>query len=114
MERTQDSLAILDDGECLRAALAGEIDHHAARPIREALDAALFRVRPHEMVLDFTRVHFMDSSGIALIMGRAEIARKMGCRVTVRGLSYAQERLVRLSGIERLEGVTVERWEVKK
>ena len=87
--------------------LSGEIDHHAARTVREAVDGELYRACPSELVLDFTRVGFMDSSGIALIIGRAECARELGIPLRVVGLSRIQERLIRLSGVDRIEGVTL-------
>ena len=114
MEELKDMVEISSDEDRLIARLSGEIDHHAARPIREEIDSALYRMHPNELCLDFTLVRFMDSSGIALIIGRAELARDMGCRVAVRGLSRTQEKLVKLSGVERLPGVTVEKMEVKK
>ena len=114
MEELKESVVLSSEGDRLTAFLSGEIDHHAARPIREEIDAGLYRLHPKELCLDFERVRFMDSSGIALIIGRAEAARGMGCRVIVAGLSKTQEKLVRLSGVWRLPGITVENQEVKK
>ena len=48
--------------------LGCEIDHHSAKRIRERVDRELDLARPHELVLDFSGVGFMDSSGIGLIM----------------------------------------------
>jgi stage II sporulation protein AA (anti-sigma F factor antagonist) len=114
MEKTKDTLLFSSDGITLTASLMGEIDHHAAKPIRESIDSELYIQRPEVLRLDFSGVRFMDSSAIALIIGRAELARSIGCRVRVTGLSATKERLVRLSGIARLEGVSVENMEVKK
>ena len=114
MEGIRDDFSISSDGERLTARLGGEIDHHAAAPIREAIDSELYLRRPEELVLDFARVRFMDSSAIALIIGRGELARSIGCHVRVVGLSRSQEKIVRLSGIERIEGITVEKMEVNK
>ena len=50
--------------------LTGELDHHAAREIREQIDSALGRCTATLLRLDFSGVGFMDSSGIGLIMGR--------------------------------------------
>ena len=114
MEKIKGTHSLSSDGERLTVHLAGEIDHHAAAPIREAVDSELYLKRPEELCLDFSEVRFMDSSAIALIIGRAELARSLGCHVTVRGLSRMQERLVRISGVARIEGVTVLSGEVKK
>jgi len=113
MEDTKEAFSISSEGERVTAVLTGDVDHHAAAPIREAIDSELYLKRPEELCLDFSGVKFMDSSAIALIIGRAELARSIGCHVRVRGLSRTQERLIRLSGITRMEGITVERVEVK-
>ena len=91
----------------LYVTLCGEIDHHSAKRIRERVDRELDLARPHELVLDFSGVGFMDSSGIGLIMGRAVKAEAIGATVVVQGLSAAQKRIVRMSGIERLECVNI-------
>ena len=58
-------------GESLYAFLAGEIDHDAAQSLRIQLDDALVSRTPQTLVLDFSGVGFMDSSGIGLILGAA-------------------------------------------
>ena len=54
----------------LTARLFGEIDHHTAREMREAVDDAAQKLKPYRLRLDFSDVPFMDSSGIGLILGR--------------------------------------------
>ena len=44
----------------LTARLSGEIDHHAAREMREAIDDTAQKVKPTCLRLDFTQVPFMD------------------------------------------------------
>ena len=83
----------------LTAALRGEIDHHTARIFREEIDRALLRETPE--------VGFMDSSGIGLIVGRLEAARSVGATLTLCGLSRRLGRLLELSGVDRLSGITV-------
>ena len=91
----------------LFARLSCEIDHHTARRIREKIDERLFAEKPERLTLDFSRVGFMDSSGIGLILGRVEVARAVGTTVCVSGLSPQLLRLLRLSGIERVKNLTV-------
>ena len=60
----QDSVKIeLVRGEVV-ARLFGEIDHHAAKDIREKIDEAIEFNMPSLVILDFGGVTFMDSSGI--------------------------------------------------
>ena len=70
-------------GETLYAYLAGEIDHDAAQSLRIQLDDALVSRTPQTLVLDFSGVGFMDSSGIGLILGRQRSARALGTALQV-------------------------------
>ena len=97
-----------DAGKILIAALSGEIDHHLAKSQREEIDRMLFFKKPEVLVLDFSAVRFMDSSGIGLIIGRAEVASGIGAKVEISGLSPTQRKLIKLSGIERIKNVRVE------
>ena len=90
----------------LVAHIEGELDHHAARRVREEIDRELLRLPPHTLILELSDVGFMDSSGIALIIGRAECAASVGAVVVVSGLAPALLRLVRLSGIEKIKNLT--------
>ena len=92
----------------LTAYICCEIDHHTAKVIREATDARLSEERPAELVLDFSGVPFMDSSGIGLILGRLDKAGELGGTVILSGLSEPLMRLIRLSGILRMRNLSVE------
>lgn len=82
--------------------LEGEIDHHTAKALREAADEALMRRRPRTLVLDFSGVTFMDSSGVGLVMGRYKKAEALGCRITVQGMRAREARILALSGLPQL------------
>ena len=94
-------------GPSLIARISCEIDHHTAARLRRRIDGELFSERPNTLCLDFTDVRFMDSSGIALILGRVESAGAVGAKVHLEGLSPTLFKLVRLSGIERIKNLTV-------
>ncbi len=95
-------------GRELVASLSGELDHHAAKGEREEIDKMLFQKKPSRLILDFSEVKFMDSSGIGLIIGRVEVASEIGAGVSLIGLSPTQKKLVRLSGIEKIKSLTIE------
>lgn len=98
----QNAVKFSEDGRILTASLSGEIDHHTAKLQREGIDEMLFKARPELLVLDFSKVKFMDSSGIGLIIGRAEVCEGIGCKINITGLSETLKKLVRLSGIEKI------------
>ena len=96
---------VLDD--ILIARIKGDVDHHTAKAIREKIDAMLFESRAHLLIIDFGRVEFMDSSGLGLILGRVDRAGALGATVEVRGLSPRLHKLLRLSGLERVAGLSL-------
>ena len=49
-------LKIYNDGRRITAALFGDIDHHAARELRAALDEVIAFSRPEALILYFENV----------------------------------------------------------
>ena len=86
----------------LTAYLVGELDHHAAAPIREQIDGEIEKYRPKKVIIDFADLTFMDSSGIGLVMGRYKTASQVGAALTVRNVSNQTYKVMRLSGIDRI------------
>ena len=95
-----------DDG-AVWVKLKCEIDHHASRQLREKIDREIFTHRPSLVYLDFSEVRFMDSSGIGLIIGRSQVCDAQGSSVRLIGLSSSLQKLVRLSGIEKIKNVYI-------
>lgn len=91
----------------LIAHIGCDIDHHTAKPMREKIDKKLLEIRPKALMLDFSGVGFMDSSGLGLILGRVEKASEAGASVYLVGLSPTLMKLVRLSGIERVRNLSL-------
>lgn len=89
-------------GEVVTAYLSGEIDHHTAAKMRKEIDAAVEGNVLTLLVLDFSGVTFMDSSGIGLVMGRYASAKKKSAVLHVSGVSETLYKVMRLAGIERL------------
>lgn len=82
--------------------LKGELDHHNTRPVREQTDIAVTKYRPALLVLDFSGVTFMDSSGIGLVMGRYKRMHDMGADLLIANPTPPIERLIRLASVERI------------
>lgn len=96
-------------GKELTVLLSGEIDHHTAGKMREAIDGEIERHRPSKTKLDFSGVSFMDSSGIGLIMGRYRLMRLIGGELKVINIPGSLQRMVKLSGISSLGVLSEER-----
>lgn len=86
----------------LTAYLSGELDHHCVREIREVVDYAVQEHMPPVVVLDFSGVTFMDSSGIGLIMGRSRMLNAYGGVLEIHNPSSLIRKVLRLSGADRL------------
>ena len=109
MSEKNENLSLSYLADTLTAALLCEVDHHKAKSLRESIDRAAFTYRPRILVLDFSAVRFMDSSAIALILGRSALGEDLGFRVVLAGLCPTAERLLRLSGLEGRKNITVQR-----
>ena len=86
------------DGDVLRAKIVGEVDHHSAKEIDDAILAA----RPRKVVLDLGAVDFMDSSGLGIIMGRRVFAEKLGAAFALANPSRRVARIIELAGLARI------------
>ena len=86
----------------LTAAISGDLDHHTAASVREAVDRMTESSLPRELVLDFGGVGFMDSSGIGLIMGRYKLMQSMGGSVRVEHASPQLKKIMNLAGLSLL------------
>ena len=91
----------------LLARICSDIDHHSAKRMREKIDDMLFERKPQILVIDFSAVGFMDSSGLGLILGRVEKASAIRTEVLLCGLSPTLMKLIRLAGLERVKNLTV-------
>ena len=90
------------DREALTAFLEGEIDHHSARSFRDSIDERVASLGPKLLVLDFSGITFMDSSGVGLVMGRYRTMQQQGGELRVQGAKGAIRRILLLSGLDKL------------
>ena len=103
----QKDVIFSEDKGALTAHIQCDVDHHNAKPMREKIDKMLFGSKPHTLVIDFSMVEFMDSSGLGLILGRVEKAIAVNAEVILVGASPRIIKLISLSGIERVKHLSV-------
>ncbi len=99
------SVRILVEKNQITAFLSGEIDHHCAGELRREIDFSVRENIPESLILDFSEVSFMDSSGIGLIMGRYKLMNEFGGRVTIHNPPPHIKKVMKLSGIEKLASI---------
>ena len=89
-------------GKTLFANLSGEIDHHSASKLRVELDVKINSLNPTLLILDFTNINFMDSSGIGLILGRYKLMKLNGGNLKIVNPSPQISKVMSLAGFDRL------------
>jgi len=93
LERIQNTLIVK---------LAGELDHHSAADIRQAVDKELYFTPIKNIVFDFDGVTFMDSSGIGMVIGRYKQVRARGGKTLIIRAKPQVDRILELSGIKKI------------
>ena len=92
----------------LVAEICGDIDHHTAKYFRGEIDKAIRSHNPLTLILDYSQVTFMDSSGIGLVMGRYKIMSEMDGEVIVASPPAYIRKVLQLAGIHRLTKIVTD------
>ena len=79
--------------------LNAELDHHLADEMREVIDEIIDERGVNRVIIDFSKVGFMDSAGIGLIMGRYKVVNSYGGKLKVINVPKRLERIIKLSGL---------------
>ncbi len=87
------------------AYISGEVDHHTAKGIRSEIDSEIERFNPDKVILDFSAVTFMDSSGIGLVMGRYKIMQSLSGSVLIQNPPDHIKKVMRLAGLDRIANI---------
>lgn len=78
-----------------------ELDHHLAEEMREVIDGVIDNRGVRYILFDFSKIGFMDSAGIGLIMGRYRKLSDDG-RIFVVGINESISRILLISGLHKL------------
>jgi len=89
-------------GDLMIVYLNGEIDHYAAEKMKTELEGLIKRTREKPLMLDFSAVTFMDSSGVGMLIGRYKTKASFGGKLYASGLHHTIERLYRMAGLHRI------------
>lgn len=95
-------LQFFREGDRLMVRLTGELDHCCAQAVRRELDALLADPSVRSLILDFSTLQFMDSSGIGVILGRYRTVRDRGGQVAVVHMNQHVARIFHMSGLDRV------------
>ncbi|MCM1267066.1 MAG: anti-sigma factor antagonist [Bacteroidales bacterium] len=79
-----------------------EVDHHKSVDISTRADRYIVSKKVGNVVFDFERTTFMDSSGVGVILGRYRKIACFGGKVYVVNTGSRIRRLLLLSGMEHI------------
>ena len=91
-----------ETGRELTLTLRGELDHHGAKNVMQRMELALDAALPLKLILDFSGVSFMDSSGIAVVMRAQKRMRALGGGAALRRVPPQAKRVFDTAGIFRI------------
>ncbi|WP_294350503.1 anti-sigma F factor antagonist [uncultured Clostridium sp.] len=79
--------------------LVGELDHHSAEEVRVKIDDRIERDNIKKVILNFSGVTFMDSSGIGVVVGRYKKLKQIGGNLAITDVKKGVSRVFELSGL---------------
>ena len=90
------------NGDIMIVGLEGELDHHHASDVREALDLVLEDISIRHLILNLRNLQFMDSSGIGVFIGRYKTIKKRGGQVCITNINPRLSKILEMSGLYRI------------
>ena len=87
------------EGSGLVFRLVGELDEHSAEFVRRRLDTLISDSNFDSVIFELSRLSFMDSTGIGVIIGRYKLIRKQNKPVYVRNPSPTVDKIFKMSGL---------------
>ena len=89
--------------DCYYAELAGELDEYSAEYVRISLDDILNHLpNSKKLVLDFSGVSFMDSTGIGVLLGRYNKFSRQDIDMYIKNPTSYVNRIFEMSGIYQI------------
>ena len=82
--------------------IQGDLDHPGARQAMQEVQRAIDAALPQKVVMDFSRVTFMDSSGIALILRTQQQVQLIDGSLMICNVPQQAKRVLDAAGISRL------------
>ncbi len=94
-------------GSRLFVYLSGELDHHAAHQALREMGEALDEHMPLHCVLDLSGLSFMDSSGIAVVLGTYRRLKSYGGELSVAHAPNHAAKVLTMAGVDRIVPIAV-------
>lgn len=89
------------ENRLLTITLTGELDHHAAKGLMEAIDRCMEQNLPVKTLLDLGGLTFMDSSGIAVVLRAKRRMEALAGALVVVNIPRQAARVLETAGLDR-------------
>lgn len=90
------------EGQALIYEMPKELDHHVAQHLCSQLDMLIEMHAITELVLDFSKTEFMDSSGIGVVIGRSRNLHFRGGKVCAMNMGKRVKMLFQSAGLDKI------------
>jgi anti-sigma B factor antagonist len=101
MARTQLQVAVKHSNGRAVLALRGEVDAYTRSTLSDELDAAVAETHGN-ITLDLSAVSFVDSSGIAVLVGAAKRLRERGNDLILESPPAMVSKVLEMTGVSKL------------
>ena len=91
-----------EQDKTLIVTLIGELDHHSSEEVRNKIDYRLDNDDITKLILNFSGVTFMDSSGIGVVIGRYKKITMKNGSLSVVSVSSRVKKIFELSGMYKI------------
>ena len=88
--------------ETIMVQIEGELDHCSAGRVRATLDALIADPHVKRLVVDLTKLTFMDSSGLAVVLHLYRTCARSGREFAVRGTPPQPMRVFEAAGLPQV------------
>ena len=82
--------------------LSGELDQAVTENLKIKVSEVVDKYMIKHIIINFSKLDFMDSSGIGFIIGRYAQVKKRNGKIVICSMNDMIERIVRLSGLRRI------------
>lgn len=82
--------------------LDGDVDDYQISLIKEECIHSIESLHPKKVILDFSEVSFVDSTGIGFVLGRYKQCSSNQCELVLRGLNQHHRVIFAMSGLFHL------------
>lgn len=82
--------------------LDGELDMHTAIMLRQTIDSEIDKRGIRTVILNLQNVHFVDSSGLGVILGRYKKLLALGGKLKISNVPPHIYKIMELSGLPKI------------